>query len=435
MNANDSSAAAPRAFPFLAGFAVAAAAAVMLWPRADPDLERYRAVRDWTRDSYVRPLSDEALLDDAFRGIAAGLDSWSNWYDRGELARLDRETEGRFQGLGVSLRAPASEGRILFPLVGGPAEAAGIRAGDRIARVAGRTWEDIGHEGFRAIVSTPEPQQLELVVMGLDGAERSIRVQTGSVVEPTVRHERILDSQRHIGYVALRGFSAESPHELDGALERLAHDGLEGLVLDLRGNPGGILNAAVQIASRFIAEGEIVRTLGRRERVVHTATAENARWRGLALVCLVDEGSASAAEVLAGALQDHRAAVLVGGPTYGKGVVQTIHRLEDGSGAIKVTTSRYETPAGQQLDRSADGQAHGLVPDVLVHTDLATQRGVHEFLQRASPPEKWRDTMLEWERAEGIAVLPLPPEDPQLDVALGLLCGERPAPEPLVRAP
>jgi hypothetical protein len=105
----------PTAFPFVAGFALAAAGAVILWPSADPDLERYRAVRDWTRQAYVRPVGDEQLMDDALRGLADGLDSWSSWYDRGDLARLDRETEGRFHGLGVSLRAPASDGRILFP--------------------------------------------------------------------------------------------------------------------------------------------------------------------------------------------------------------------------------------------------------------------------------------------------------------------------------
>ncbi len=434
MSPSDSSS-SRSAFPFAAGFAVAAAGAVVLWPSSEPDLERYRAVRDWTRQAYVRPVGDEKLLDDALRGLADGLDSWSSWYDRSDLAQLDRETEGRFHGLGVSLRAPASEGRILFPLPGGPAESAGVRPGDRIVRVAGRSWTDIGHEGFRAIVSTPEPREIDLVVAGLDGAERELHVTTASVVEPTVRHERFLDRERHVGYVALRAFSAESPRELDDALERLAHDGLDGLVLDLRGNPGGMLNAAVQIASRFVPEGEIVRTLGRRERVIHTASPASARWSSVALVCLVDEGSASAAEVLAGALQDHRAAVLVGRPTYGKGVVQTIHRLEDGSGAIKVTTSRYETPAGQQLDRPADGLPHGLVPDVEVETDVAVQRAVYEFLQRASPPERWREAIRQWEQDEGGPVVPVPPDDPQLDAALALLSGARPGPQPIARAP
>jgi len=429
------SASSPTAFPFVAGVALAAAGAVILWPSSDPDLDRYRAVRDWTRQAYVRPVSDEQLMDDALRGLADGLDAWSSWYDRGDLAKLDRETEGRFHGLGVSLRAPASDGRILFPLAGGPAESAGVLPGDRIVRVAGLNWSDIGHEGFRAIVSTPEPREIDLVVAGLDGEERELHVTTASVVEPTVRHERFLDRDPHIGYVALRAFSAESPAELDAALERLARESLAGLVLDLRGNPGGMLNAAVQIASRFVPEGEIVRTLGRRDRVIHTALEERARWRGVALVCLVDEGSASAAEVLAGALQDHRAAILVGRPTYGKGAVQTIHRLGDGAGAIKVTTSRYETPAGQQLDRPADGLAHGLVPDVQVDIDGAAQHAVYEFLARASPPARWREALREWEREEGIPVVPVHPDDPQLDVALALLRGERPGPEPIARVP
>ncbi len=434
MDSRDSRA-TPPILPFAAGLALATAAAVMLWPESDAGVERFRSVRDWTRESYVRPIGDEELLDDALRGMAGGLDTWSRWYDPSELARLDRETDGRFHGLGVSMRAPASEGRVLFPLAGGPAEIAGIRPGDRIVRVEGRAWSDIGQEGFRAIVSTPEPREVELAVVGFDGAERTVHVETASVVEPTVRHERLLDATRRIGYVALRAFSAESPHELDLAIERLSHGRLAGLVLDLRGNPGGTLNAAVQIAARFVPEGEIVRTIGRHERTTHTATRDGARWTGIHLVCLIDDGSASAAEVLAGALQDHRAAVLVGLPTYGKGVVQTIHRLSDGSGAIKVTTSRYETPAGQRIDRTPEGESHGLVPDVLVEIDADTQRSIHEFLQRASPPEAWRETLEEWERVEGIPVLPVPPNDPQLDVALDLLRGVRPGPEPLVRAP
>jgi carboxyl-terminal processing protease len=158
---------------------------------------------------------------------------------------------------------------------------------------------------------------------------------------------------------------------------------------------------------------------------------ERARWAGMPLVCLVDDTSASAAEVLAGALQDHRAAVLVGVPTYGKGAVQTIHRLEDGSGAIKVTTSLYETPGGQQLDRAAGRAAHGLVPDVQVDVDLAVQRGTHEFLQRSSPPPRWQPAIAAWEKSAGVDLLPAHPDDPQLEVALALFAGERPGPQPI----
>jgi carboxyl-terminal processing protease len=424
-----------RPLAFAAGFALALAGAVVAWPRADPDLERYRAVRDWTREAFVRPVGPDELLDDALRGLADGLDPWSTWYDRGELARLDRETEGRFHGLGVSLRAPSTEGRILFPLPGGPAEAAGVRPGDRIVRVGGRTWAELGQDGFRALVSTPEPQEFEIVVAGLDGAERELAIRTASVVEPTVRHERIVDARRGTAYVALRAFSAESPAELDAALDRLEDAGMSSLVLDLRGNPGGMLTAAVRIASRFVPSGEIVRTLGRRERVVHEAGAESPRWAGLPLVCLVDEGTASAAEVLAGALQDHRAAVIVGRPTYGKGAVQTIHRLAGGDGAIKVTTSRYETPAGQRLDRPAGGDGQGLVPDLLVEVDEAALRVVHEFLQRAGPPQRWRAELEAWERAEGVPVWPRHPADADLDAAAALLAGQRPGPESIARAP
>ncbi len=416
---------AAAALGFAAGVSVAATAGLLVWPAAEPDVARYREVRDWTRGAFVRGVTEDELLDHALRGLASGLDDYSEWYDREALSLLDRQNVGRYQGLGISIRHPLSEGRILFPLEGSPAEAAGIRPGDRIERVQGKEYAQLGHDAFRALISTPEPADVDLEVVGLDGKSRRVQVRTSSVLEPTVRHERIVDVERGIGYVAIHAFSQQTAVEFDAALKRLGDQGLQGLVIDLRGNSGGVLVAAVQVASRFIGDGVLVRTQGRTERYVHEAPKGSARWANLPLAVLVDPGSASASEVLAGALQDHRAAVLVGEATFGKGAVQTIHRLPERTGAIKVTTSRYETPAGQRLDRGAEG-AHGLVPDLWVHIDADARQAIHAYLSRSSPPERWTAAIRDWERAEGLDLLPSHPPDPQLDAALRLFAGARP---------
>jgi carboxyl-terminal processing protease len=416
---------------FAAGLGTALAAAILAWPRPSPDLERYRAVRDWVRSAALEPADPQTMSDDALRGLAAGLDEHSAWYSQDELRALDRDTGGRYLGLGISLRPPASDGRILFPLRGSPAEAAGILPGDRIVRVDGQGWAELGHEGFRSILASPTPRRMELDLAGLDGSERQVQVSTASIVEPSVRHEALVDAELGVGYVALRSFSQESPGELDAALERLSAAGLAALVLDLRGNQGGVLSSAVEIAARFVPEGVLVRTRGRNhaggQRIEEQRAAGGARWSGLPLVVLVDAESASAAEVLAGALQDHRAAVLVGEATFGKGLVQSIHRLDDGSGAIKVTTSRYETPAGRRLERRG-AQARGLQPDVEVRIGAESRRALAAHLARPSPPARWRAALDEWQRREGIELFAAAPQDPALEVALELFRGHRPGP-------
>jgi carboxyl-terminal processing protease len=311
---------------------------------------------------------------------------------------------------------------------------AGMRVGDRILHIGGREYASLDYPGFRALITGAEPRDVDVVVLGLDGEERRLRVRTGSVVEPTVRHERVLDEARGVGYMAISTFTHETAGEFDAAFERLRREGLRALVLDLRGNPGGVLVAAVGIARRFVSEGLIVSTEGRDETVTYSAERGAAWHAGFPLVVLVDEGSASASEVLAGALQEHRAAVIVGTPTYGKGMVQTIHRFGGDGSVLKVTTSYYYTPSHKNLEHSADPAAErGIQPDLRV--DLGSDPAdLHARLARPSPPRECIAALQAWEEAEGVQLYARTQWDPQLEAALDLFAGRRPGPHTSVAA-
>lgn len=405
------------------------AAALETW--LEPDVARYREARDFVKGSFVRPVEDETLMTAALRGVADDLDAYSEYYDPIEAQKLERETSGRYYGLGVVIREPFDEGRILFPLAGSPALAAGLRPGDRFVRVAGEPFAGLDRAGFRRLVATPEPRDVELVVEDRDHVERTVVVRTASVLEPTLRGECILDPTVGVGYVAITSFSSETSDEFDEAVERLRGRGARALVLDLRGNPGGVLIAAIRIARRFVPEGLIVSTESRHDTVQHMAQRAAATLGELPLVVLVDGGSASASEVLASALQEHRRAVLVGAPTYGKGMVQTVHRSTDGS-VLKITTSYYFTPSHQNLEHSADpSRPRGIQPDVLVEVSDAERQKIHTLLNRASPPPECLADVRSWEDAEDVEIVPPPPADAQVAAALALFAGNRPGPAPV----
>jgi carboxyl-terminal processing protease len=400
----------------------------------EPDVARYREVRDYARSAFVHPVSDTELLDHALHGMADGLDDYSQYFNAAEAQRLERETAGRYDGLGVVIQAPFTEGRILFPLSGSPAMQAGIRVGDRIVRVDGQPFESLDEATFHAKVSGPEPRDVELVVRGLDGAERTVRVRTGSVLEPTVRHERMLDEARGVGYLAITSFSHETPGEFDAAVDRLRGEGMRALVLDLRGNPGGVLVAAVDIARRFVREGAIVSTEGRDDSVMYSAQPQAAWDVDFPLAILVDEGSASASEVLASALQEHRRAVIVGSSTYGKGMVQTIHHFAHDGSVMKVTTSYYFTPSHRNIEHDNDPtHERGLQPDLRVPLGASADL-LHRRLARASPPPECVAAIEEWQRSAKDPLVEPIPLDAQMSAALDLFAGKRPGPHALAGA-
>jgi carboxyl-terminal processing protease len=397
----------------------------------DRDIDLIHAVREIAVEDFVGDADPHEVADDALRGMLTGLDRYSHFYGRNELAQLDRDTSGEFRGIGVVFRQPTELGQILFPFPGSPAERAGIRVGDRLVEIAGRAVADLGPGGLQRVIREERGATIAVKVLGLDGQEREAAIALETLLDPTVRHARMVDPARGIGYLAITSFSHRTPEEFDRAMADLARHGLRRLVIDLRSNPGGILDAAVLIANRFLVQGTIVQTRTRRGTEVREAQPAEARHADLPLVLLVDGGSASASEVLAGALQDHSAAVLVGEPTYGKGTVQTLRRLLDDRGVVKITTAVYHTPSNRSIERWEAGEGGaGITPDLLVEIGTETRAGIQGFLGTYSPPEAALEALRAWEAREGSSLVPPAPRDPQLVAALELFPSEPDASAP-----
>ena len=416
---------------FLAGaiFGSAALVGAQRFGRSneEADLAHYREVRDFVSSNFVRAVPPEDLLDRALSGMLDSLDDYSRYYTPDEAKQLNRDTSGRYTGIGVVLKRPIDEGRILFTLPGSPAERADVRVGDLIVGVDGTSITGpFSTELLKRDLASEQNAPLVLDVVGIDGEERTLEVKHASVIDPTVRHADIVDVKNGVGYLAIAAFSHETPQEFATAFGNLKRRGMRALVIDLRANLGGVLSASVDIARRFVADGVIVSTEGSGPPEVHEAREELAVSSGFPLVVLVDGSSASASEVLAAALQEHRAAVLVGTPTYGKGMVQTIHRFQEAGAIAKITTSYYYTPSHQNLEQSLDpDRDYGILPDIEVPIERQQQHEVYRHLAEYSPPFRALDAIHSWEAELGESLLPDHPEDPQLMAALDLFAGKR----------
>jgi len=415
-----------------AGLALATLAFEFRTEGLEPDLQHYRSVRDFARESFVREVSNQELLDNALHGMLAGLDPYSRYYDRDESDSVARETVGRYVGMGVVFRGSITDGIVLFPLADSPGKRAGLRVGDRLLSLDGRPLAEYSEAQIRVLIEASESVPVSMLVKGRDGEQRELKLRAESVVNPTVRHTRMLDEERGIGYTSILSFSQETPREFDEAFQYLARRNMRALVVDLRSNYGGVLESAVAIAQRFIDEGVIVSTEGRGQPVVLSSEPAEALHVGFPLVVLVDGDSASASEVLAGALQDHRAAIITGSPSYGKGMVQTIRRFEEAGARAKVTSSYYYSPTHRNFERSshadgADGE-HGIYPDLVIEADDGERRRVHAFLEAYGAPLEALEELARWEAEIGETLDNPPPADGQLAAAVALLSGHRPGP-------
>jgi carboxyl-terminal processing protease len=322
-------------------------------------------VENRIRREYVDKVPDTAFDEAAVKGILAGLDPHSSFLDAEQYDEMRATTTGSYSGVGIEVSADDGRVVVVTPIEGSPAARAGVHAGDAILAVDGRPVtadrleETIarmrGAAGTRvrlAIGRTGEPEPLLFTL------------ERGEVHVHTVRAEPL---PGEYGYVRITQFSDSTPDDLVTALSGLMqHDlkasrhALRGLVLDLRGNPGGVLESAVSVADTFLDEGLIVRAEGRTpESRFEMAATRGDALQGQPLVVLVDGGSASGSEIVAGALRDHGRATLMGERTFGKGSVQTVIPLRDGQ-ALKLTTSRYFTPSGVSIHE------RGLDPDIVI---------------------------------------------------------------------
>ena len=371
---------ASHAAAFAAGVVVATAVGASAIPKKPERsaAERYRTLDSFAQalayvaNNYVDDVDEQKLLHDATRGMVAGLDQHSAFLSPRRYQRLRQDTEGEFGGVGITLgpgitdeRDPQSRP---YPFVddvvnGSPADLAGVQIDDRVVSIEGEVTADPGKErkeagAWEVKLRGPSGTRVRITILRHGwSSPRELSLVRAQVKVPSVE---TLAVERNIGYVAISRFQEATNADLAAALGALKKKGnLGGLVLDLRGNPGGLLDQAVHVADLFLESGGIVSIRGRQASVEEHVAHKPGTWSGFPMVVLVDGGSASAAEILAGALQDGKRATLVGQPTYGKGSVQTFFDLDDGSG-LKLTTARFFTPSGKSLE------GKGITPDRLV---------------------------------------------------------------------
>ena len=323
------------------------------------ELRAFAEVFGRVKNDYVEPVDDRKLLKYAIEGMLSGLDPHSSYLDEDAYRDLRVGTSGEFGGLGIEVGMENGFVKVISPIDDTPAQRAGVQAGDLIIRLDEKPVKGMTLDEAVKLMRGKPGTEIKLTIVR-DGVDKplEITVERDVIKTVSVKHRML---EPGFGYVRLSQFQARTPEDMlsgVGALKRQAGGALKGLVLDLRNNPGGVLNAAVAISDAFLTGGTIVYTEGRvRDSQLKFKAAPDDVLEGAPIVVLVNGGSASAAEIVAGALQDHKRAVIMGQQTFGKGSVQTIVPVNERT-AVKLTTARYFTPNGRSI------QAEGIVPDI-----------------------------------------------------------------------
>ena len=336
------------------------------------DLRTFAEVYERIKDDYVEGVKDKTLLESAIRGMLSGLDPHSSYLDKDEYREIQVGTTGEFGGLGIEVGIDDGFVKIISPIDDTPAQRAGLQAGDLITRIDDKPVKGLAlNEAVNLMRGKPGTEIRLTIMRGTEGRPLEVKVQRDIIHVASVKSRTL---EPGFGYLRLSQFQARTTEDMRTAIEALKKENkgeIKGLILDLRNNPGGVLNAAVGVSDAFITDGLIVYTQGRLpDSKLQFKAGPDDVLDGAPLVVLVNGGSASASEIVAGALQDHKRALIMGTQTFGKGSVQTIVPIDETT-ALKLTTARYYTPSGRSI------QAQGIAPDVVL------ERG--EFKPREEP--------------------------------------------------
>jgi carboxyl-terminal processing protease len=334
-------------------------------------------VREKILRFYVDNVDDKKLMQGAVDGMLAQLDPYSAFFTKEEWEAFDKQTHGQFSGIGAEISQDPNNGHfvIVSPIEDSPALKAGVLAGDRIVKINGETLESMNlKELITGISGTPGSEVKLTVIHEGETAPVELTVKRAVITVHSVKGWKIsptgwdflIDPEHRIAYVRITSFMETTAEDLDKALLPLLNSdkALRGIVLDLRFNPGGLLTAGIDVANRFLDSGVIVTTRGRDGRNQFEAVAKKeGTYPRVPLVVLVNEYSASASEIVSGALYDHHRAVLIGNRTFGKGSVQNLMPLDGGKSALKLTTAHYYLPSGRNITRQKDAKTWGVEPD------------------------------------------------------------------------
>ena len=322
------------------------------------NIEQFVDIFNRIKDQYVDEVNDEELFKSAIKGMVSGLDPHSSFLSRDDFNELKIGTTGKFGGLGIEITTSDGYVKVITPIDDTPAKQAGIISGDLIIKVVDESLKDMDIGDAVKLMRGEPGTKVKITVLRKKTDEPIVFDITRQIIVSKGIKFKVFND---IGYLRLASFQSNSTNDVKSAIYKLkktSNRKIKGFILDLRNNPGGVLGAAVGITDLFLQEGKIVYTNGRtiNSKLEYFATAQDVL-NGMPLIIMINEGSASASEIVAGALQDNKRAKIVGTKSYGKASVQTIQELSDGS-ALKLTTARYYTPLGRDI------HTQGIEPDI-----------------------------------------------------------------------
>ena len=345
----------------------------------DEQAQVYEEATATIEAEFFRKVDQDKLLDTSLGAAVRSLgDQFSHYFDPKTFKEFEQATSGAFEGVGMTVQEHARGLEIVQVFKGGPAAKAGMKRGDVITAVDGKPLKGIPATAATAKIKGPAGTEVRLTVV-TGKRTRTLRIERAAVNIPAVDARMVRQDGRKVAYAALEGFTAGAHGELRAAIRKLIRQGAKGIVLDLRGNGGGLLQEAVLVSSIFIPEGTIVTTKGRAQPSRTFEASGESIDEKIPVVVLVDEGSASASEIVTGALQDRDRATIVGQRTFGKGVFQSVIELSNG-GALDITVGEYFTPKGRNLGPRAGKR--GIDPDIKALDRISTPK-VDEALQAA----------------------------------------------------
>jgi carboxyl-terminal processing protease len=324
------------------------------------DIKLFNEVYDMIKKNYVDEINSTTLIQGAINGMVKSLDPHSSFMTPDLYKELEVETQGHFGGIGIEITLLKDILTVVSPIEDTPAFVAGIKSGDQIIRIDGKSTKDITITEAVKQLRGPKDTKVTITIMRENMPTPKDITLTRAIIQ--VKSVKVKNIEDHIGYIRIASFQEKTADDLRKALKEVSEklNPMNGLVLDLRNDPGGLLTQAIEVSDVFLKSGIIVSTRGRTKNMETKAMAkDDGNEPTCPIVVLVNEGTASAAEIVAGALQDNGRALIVGAQTFGKASVQTVIPLEDGS-ALKLTTARYYTPKGRSI------QAEGIKPDIVV---------------------------------------------------------------------
>jgi carboxyl-terminal processing protease len=386
-------------------------------------LELFGKVYDTVRRTYVEQPDDKKLIESALNGMVSGLDPHSNYMDSKNFQDMQTQTSGQFGGLGMQVTMKDGLVTVVSPIDDTPATKADIRAGDAITKVDGQAVAGLGLQDVVNKLRGPVGSSVTIEVTRKGEAAPLGKTLTREIIKVRPVKERVEGDD--VGYIRLAEFNNLAGDAVKKAIEHISStvppDRLKGYILDLRNNPGGLLNQAAEVSSEFLAKSEeIVSTRGRDPQNDERFDAKTGDLtHGKPLIVLINGGTASAAEIVSGALQDHKRATILGTQSFGKGSVQTILPMGQGNGALRLTTARYYTPSGRSI------QAEGITPDIKVSEQVPEDLQSRDWtMSESSLRGHLKATGLE-EKGSQTYVPPDPKDDKGLQTALALLRGSQ----------